>query len=136
MSKLISREMQQINYDGLSHKTPRLTYFMQTEVLGAWSNNQLALSYLDSTWQESEVEKYLEQKRQRKSAIYCYISRYGKQCSMFFGVSFFSFFQKRLDRKWENTPKSPLPLLPSGTNIAPDKPQQPGSAPKFSLQWS
>lgn len=70
MSKLISQEMQQIkNYDGLSYKTPRLTYFMQTEVPGAWSNNQLALSYLDSTWQESEEEKYFEQKRQGESAI-------------------------------------------------------------------
>lgn len=86
-------------------------------------------SYPDSTWQESEGEKYFEPKRQGESAIYCNISSYIKHCSMLF-------FQKRLKRQWENTPRSPLPLLPSGTNIEPDKPQEPGSSPKFSLQWS
>lgn len=94
MSKLISREMQQINYDGLSHKTPRLTYFMQTEVLGAWSNNQLALSYLDSTWQESEVEKYWS-KRDRENQLYIAISPdMANNAACFSGFPFFLFFRK------------------------------------------
>lgn len=124
------RKGSRYNYDGLSYKAPRLTHCTQTEDAGARSNNRVALSYADSTRQESEGREIFWAKRWGN--LHPAIANTA-QCFGFFS------FQKKLHKQQENTPKSLLPFPPSGKNSPPDtqiKPQKPGSSPKFSLQYS